>query len=88
VRVYIPKKRNSPKSQWPITKNIYFSSRMATAVVHHGHSRTWIDEDSISTSASAIAAMGRREGQGIAVAIKMHISLLKFVCESKSQDST
>ena len=40
------RKETHPKSQWPITTNIYFSSRMAIAVVHHGHSRTWIDEDS------------------------------------------
>ena len=81
------RKETHPKSQWPITTNIYFSSRMATAVVHHGHSRTWIDEDSIPMSASTIAAMGRREGQEIELAIKMHISLLRFACESKPQDS-
>lgn len=48
---------------------------MDPAFVHCGRSGC-VDEGSISTLASTIVAMGRKEGQGISLAIKIHMSLL------------
>lgn len=61
----------SPRSHRPITAIMSFSCRMDMASVHYGCSETWADEGSISTLASTITASARKEGQGLAQAIKM-----------------